>query len=145
MQMRIVARTAAIAAAIFVFFPVLASADIGDDPRLSAGFRTCMDRAQGVTASMRACMNSEQNRLEADLNAVYRDLMSAMPAGEKKETLRNSERAWISHRETECQFEASEQEAGTLKPVLVAGCWLKQTADRVDELRKRRDFEKRWR
>ena len=133
------------AAVILGFVPVLALSDPANDPRFSDTFHLCMDRAQGVTAEMRDCMTAEQDRLERRLNDAYRVLMSNMPDGEEKETLRNSERAWIAHRETECAFEASEQEGGTLKPVLIAGCWLKQTADRVDELEKRRAFDQRWR
>jgi uncharacterized protein YecT (DUF1311 family) len=120
-----------------------ARADLADDKRLSSAFHLCMEHAGSATAAMHACMASEQARLEDALNAVYRDLMSAMPDGDEKKTLRDAERAWISHRETQCAFEGTQQEGGTLKPVLIAGCWLRETADRIETLQQRRDFEKR--
>jgi uncharacterized protein YecT (DUF1311 family) len=118
-----------------------AQADLADDKRLSSTFHVCMERAGSTTAMMRDCMTSEQTRLESTLNTVYHDLMSTMPDGDEKTSLRDAERAWITHRETQCAFEGTQQEGGTLKPVLIAGCWLRETVDRIETLQQRRNFE----
>ncbi len=134
---------ATIATTLLGILSLPACSDPADDKRLSPAFHACMDKAAGTTGMMRACMSSEQARLEGELNADYRDLMTTMPDGDEKESLRNAERAWVAHRETQCAFEGTQQEGGTLKPVLIAGCWLRETADRVDTLQQRRNFESR--
>lgn len=103
-----------------------------------------MDRAQGVTAEMRACMAGEQQRLDGELDTVYSQLMGMMRDPAARASLVDSERAWMAHRQSQCAFEMTQQDAGSLRPVLFSGCWLKETAQRVAELEQRRAFEARW-
>lgn len=138
------ARIAAFVAASILLWPSLSRADAPDERLLSPYFHACMDRAQGVTSAMRACMANEQERLDGALNAVYSELMAMMRDPAARETLVDSERAWIAHRQSQCAFERTQQEEGSLRPMLFSGCWLKETAQRVAELEQRRAFEARW-
>ncbi len=135
---------AALVAAGFLLWSASSHADEPDDRLLSPSFHACMERAQGVNAMMRACMADEQQRLDGALNTVFSELMAMMHAPAARQSLVESERAWLAHRQSQCAFEETQQAEGSLRPMLFSGCWLKETAKRVAELEQRRDFEARW-
>ena len=135
--------SAVLVAAGLPFWPLPPRADA--DAIFSPAFHACAERSQGVTASMRACMFTEQQRLDYALDAAYRSLMAMMSNPAARAALADSERAWMLHRQSQCAFEGTQQAEGSLRPMLVSGCWLRETAQRLAELEQRRAFESRWR
>ena len=101
------------------------------EPALSRTYEACMDRAGGVTVSMRECMSAEHERQDARLNANYREL-SRLLSHERRALLVQAQRAWLTWRKAECEHRASEAMDGTLGPVMIDDCWLTMTAERAD-------------
>lgn len=105
-----------------------------DDASNTPAYAACMDRASGVTVSMRECISEEHARQDALLNEAYRQLMRRLGT-EGQNDLRNAQRAWIAFREAECVYRAS-GETGTMGPVIIDSCWLGFTTERVAKLQR---------
>jgi len=79
--------------------------------RYSADHERCMatgDAARAVTTGILDCNRAEIDRQDVRLNAAYRKAMSRLgPA--RKARLRALEKAWIKHRERNCDKQAEPQ------------------------------------
>ena len=104
-----------------------------DEASNTPAYAVCMDRAGGVTVSMRECISEEYARQDVLLNEMYRQLMQRLGT-EGQHDLRNAQRAWIAFREAECAWRAS-GETGTLGPVIIDSCWLGFTTERAAKLK----------
>jgi uncharacterized protein YecT (DUF1311 family) len=82
---------------------------------------------------MLACENQRYQDANSKLQAVYSQLMSSLPA-ERKGKLRESERAWMTFRDKNADFNASAAQGGTLEPVLRVGALADTTEERLKEL-----------
>jgi uncharacterized protein YecT (DUF1311 family) len=63
----------------------------------------CANVEQGLELSN--CIAGEYQRADAELNTVYRQVMSKLDNEEHKTALRNAQRAWIEYRDTNCEYE----------------------------------------
>jgi uncharacterized protein YecT (DUF1311 family) len=67
------------------------------------------------------------------MNAAYQRLMAKItPAGQK--SLREAQRAWLSFRDQECDFETLGSADGSVHPMVVSACKAKLTRVRTADL-----------
>ena len=91
------------------------------------------DAARAVTTGILDCNRAEIDRQDVRLNAAYRKAMSRLgPA--RKARLRALERAWIKHRERNCDKQAEPQAGGSLYMIIHTACFLAATSERADYL-----------
>jgi uncharacterized protein YecT (DUF1311 family) len=80
----------------------------------SEQFKACNAKAQTQT-DMNACAGAEANRIDAKLNALYRQLLSKA-AGEQNAVakIKASERAWIAYRDAyiDATYPATDKQSG---------------------------------
>src|SRR5215813_2126421 len=55
---------------------------------------------------MNECQGKEYRKADAELNAVYKQLMSKLDDEGEKAALKNAQLAWIKFRDANCDFEA---------------------------------------
>ena len=99
-------------------------------------FRSCMERAGGVTVGMRACMSDEHERWDKRLNGAYRRLLATRPPPARAR-LRAEERAWLASRDRACAHAGDAEAGGTLQAVEIDACALERTQRRAAALERR--------
>jgi uncharacterized protein YecT (DUF1311 family) len=104
---------------------LLALADLG-----SNGFST--------QAEMRKEAEEEFERADAQLNDISSKLLAAASDvdTERRRKLIEAERAWLTFRDAEAEFEADDSRGGTFHSTEVAMCLTDLTNERTMELRK---------
>ncbi|PNG26867.1 lysozyme inhibitor LprI family protein [Methylocella silvestris] len=91
--------------------------------------------AAATQAAMNDCANTALKNTDAELNAIYRDLIGRLKNSEdSKQALIVAQRAWLQFRDGECAFAASAVSGGSIYPTIVANCRNALTADRVKAL-----------
>jgi uncharacterized protein YecT (DUF1311 family) len=105
--------------------------DAESERLMSADYRRCMDASGGVTANMRDCAEAEGRRLDARLNAAYRDAMTRLPTSAARTRLRLLERRWVATRYHGCERSARSERGGTLWLVMMDGCSLDEDVRRI--------------
>ncbi|RJF99470.1 lysozyme inhibitor LprI family protein [Noviherbaspirillum saxi] len=103
------------------------------EPNYSKSYRSCMDKAEGVTIEMRSCIGRELSIQDNRLNRNYKRYFESVE-GHVKKKLRTAQQAWIQFRNKECELAGSLEEGKTLEPILIGSCYLDMTARRADEL-----------
>ncbi len=88
-----------------------------------------------TTVEMRNCAGKEYKKADAELNSVYRRLMSKLGDEGHKAALRTAQQAWIKYRDANCEFEAYLNRGGTIYPVVYTSCLSAMTTARTKELR----------
>ena len=88
-----------------------------------------------TTADMRDCMGKEYQKVDAELNRVYKQLMALTEDEGEKAALKTAQQAWLKYRDLHCEFESYENKGGTIYPVVYTGCLSAVTAARTKELR----------
>lgn len=118
---------------ILVVATMMSVASAASSAEPSAEFTACMDASGGVTASMLDCLGVENERVDAALNALWQ---SAFPqqSDDLRGPLRASQRAWITYRDTTCDFEAAQYDGGSFANVARADCYRQLNTDRLDWL-----------
>ena len=100
----------------------------------------CLDR-NDTTVGMRDCIGAAYQRWDAELNAVYRELMANLPPAAKAQ-LRDAQRKWLAFRDAE--FETIDHiygsRQGTLWSLNMAGARLELLRQRVEDLIDHRDI-----
>ena len=92
----------------------------------------------GVTSEMINANSELYEAWDAELNKVYKLLMERL-SKDKKEKLRNSQRAWIKSKEKKANEASKEADGGTLAGVLYSGTLASMTKERTIELAKMYD------
>ena len=92
------------------------------------------DNAQ-TTVEMRDCAGKEYKKADAELNSVYKQLMSKLTDEGHKALLKTAQQAWIKYRDANCEFEAYLNRGGTIYPLVYTGCLSTMTTARTKELR----------
>lgn len=97
-------------------------------------YEECMKRKKLFSDyNLSICLFQEHNSIDKKLNVSYVKLMKLLPlSGQKK--LRNSQRAWLKFRESECDFVSYQEEGAKMSRVIFAGCYLKMIKKRLSEL-----------
>ena len=96
----------------------------------SDAYVRCMDASGGVTIHMRDCSAAEHDRLDVQLNSVYRTAMARLPSQAMRFRLRDLERSWLVTRWDSCKRRWAD-ETGTLGLVLVDACLLSEMQRRI--------------
>lgn len=108
-----------------VLFAAAASADDADD----------IDCDNATTQiDMNICADKDYQTADRKLNDVYRKVMTALGDAGYRAKLKTAEKAWIQYRDTECTFEAAQNEGGSIYPMEYSSCVTRLTGARTKEL-----------
>jgi len=88
-----------------------------------------------TTVEMRDCAGKEYKQADAELNAVYKQLMSTLSDKAEQAALKSAQQAWLKYRDANCEFDAFENRGGTIYPVVYTSCLTAMTRARTKELR----------
>jgi uncharacterized protein YecT (DUF1311 family) len=91
-----------------------------------------------TTVEMRDCAGKEYKKADAELNAVYKQLMDSLSGREHQASLRSAQQAWLKYRDANCEFEAFLNRGGTIYPVVYTSCLAATTRARTKELREQK-------
>lgn len=67
------------------------------------------------------------------LNALYRKLMASSDA-KTQALLRAAEKSWLAYRDSECEYETSDTDGGSIHPMEGSNCLTEKTEAHVREL-----------
>ena len=86
------------------------------------------------------CFDRVYRRADAELNAVYRHLAGNLGASDEGKAyvglLQAAERAWVTFRDQECEFETAVTRGGSIHPMEVSICLTRLTRERSKELKR---------
>lgn len=88
-----------------------------------------------TTVEMHECAGKEYKQADAELNAIYKQLMSSLSDKEHQAFLKSAQQAWLKYRDANCEFDAFENRRGTIYPVVYTSCLTTMTRARTKELR----------
>ena len=117
---------------LLVGFSFMATPALASEPELSQRYTACMERSEGITIDMHACIAAEHERQDGRLNLAYKQLSNQLSDDRKKQLLA-AQRLWIQFRGANCAFYA-DPDGGTLANLDGATCELEATASRAAEL-----------
>ena len=102
---------------------------------IDAAYSTCLDKSEGVTASMNDCSGEAIGKMDKRLNQLYKTLMGTLPK-QKQELLKNSQKKWLAWRtaEQDLSYALDPNEGGTLQGVSANGFAYEMLKRRVQEL-----------
>ncbi len=94
--------------------------------------------SSNVSAQTQAEMNQKANndyqKVDAELNKVYKQLMQTLE-GNERQLLIKAQKDWLKFRDSHCQFEASEFKGGSIQPLMRSTCLTECTRNRIDDLK----------
>ena len=112
-----------------------------------------MTEAECASASsqmeMTACATQVFERADAELNALYRQLIAGARETDRspdngvnegdnrpgeEATLREAQRAWVTYRDAHCRGEGYGERGGSMEPMIVADCLARLTRARIAQL-----------
>ena len=73
-------------------------------------------------------------KTDAELNKVYQQLLKGLNKKEKK-MLIETEKDWLKFRDSHCDFEAEENEGGSIQPLVWSMCMENRTKARIEDLK----------
>ncbi len=93
-----------------------------------------------TTPGIAACIAAETAAWDAILNDEYRATRAVLAGGsdqaiDAEAALLAAQRAWIAHRDAECDLAYARWQDGTIRSIVAANCLLVFTATRAIELR----------
>ena len=93
-------------------------------------------------AAMNECAARDANAADADLNLIYKAVVShyeqadlAATSSEGVKRLRAAQRAWVAFRDAQCAVAGYEALGGSMESLLVSSCVADLTKRRATELR----------
>lgn len=96
-------------------------------------YAACLTSAAGVTSDMKQCMGTEYAYQDKRLNKAYKTLMVTLDK-DKQTKLRNSERTWITYRNSHCALDPNGGQAAELDAY---DCSVQETAKQASALEDR--------
>jgi uncharacterized protein YecT (DUF1311 family) len=82
------------------------------------------------------CANEASRKSDAELNALYKQIMSRLKDDTKQaKLLATAQRAWIAFRDAECAFVNSPSTGGSVYPMVLSNCRDRLTRARVNDLK----------
>lgn len=85
-------------------------------------------------SEMNATAHAQYKKADAQLNKVYKQLMSILDKKEKP-LLIQAEKDWIKYRDSHCKFEVSPSEGGSIQPLIYSNCLEELTRKRIAEIK----------
>lgn len=110
--------------------PLIARAD--SEPKLSAAYSKCIERAGAVEAKVLECIGEEFTIQDRRLNASYRALTAKLTT-ERRKQLQEVQRSWLKYSESNCDF-YYDTDGGTAARMMSAECSVRARASRAQEL-----------
>ncbi|MGL4320663.1 MAG: lysozyme inhibitor LprI family protein [Paracoccaceae bacterium] len=104
---------------------------------LLAQDQSCFD---GTQQEMNACTYAAWQAADAELNAVYADIIAGLMASDaayppegksEEERLRIAQRAWVAYRDANCDVAGYPMRGGSAEPLLINECYRTMTEDRI--------------
>ncbi len=83
---------------------------------------------------MNVCADREFKNADAALNRLYNQLMAQVDE-DGKAKIKSVELAWLKYRDSNCDYEASVYEGGSIKPMIYSFCLARMTQARTSELK----------
>lgn len=83
---------------------------------------------------MNQAANAKYKKADAELNKVYKQLISILTQSEKL-LLIQAEKDWVKFRDSSCKFESSQYEGGSIKPLVYSTCLEDLTRKRILEIK----------
>jgi uncharacterized protein YecT (DUF1311 family) len=120
-------------AAIALLLLCRVSAAQSDDPFKG----TDCNKAQ-TQMELNYCADKAFQAEDKTLNALYRKLMASYDAKDQA-LLRTAEKNWLAYRDSECEFETSGSEGGSIHPMEGSNCLTEKTKARIKELQAQAD------
>ena len=95
---------------------------------------------------MNACAKQEFDRVDAELNAVWKKVRGWAKKADAKldighgqsgyaESLLAAQRAWLTYRDAHCRLVSFDARGGSMQPLLINNCLAELTENRTAELR----------
>lgn len=84
--------------------------------------------------AMNICAARDYEREDARLNKNYRDLMAKLELA-RRDSLRETQRAWIAYRDLHCDFQAAPNEGGSIYSLVRSSCLADMTRQRNKDLK----------
>ena len=94
----------------------------------------CDDAANLNQQQMNQCAEIFYQEEDRRLNQVYRQLLPKLEESRRKKLIA-AQQVWIKFRDTNCDFERSAVEGGTMAPTIYYGCLGRTTQTRIKELK----------
>lgn len=104
-----------------------------NEPKLSATYATCIDKAGAMESAVIECMANEHALQDKRLNSNYRALIAQLSA-ERKKQLQETQRLWLKYSEANCDF-YHDPNGGTATRTMAIECQVKAKAARAAELK----------
>lgn len=107
-------------------------------------YENCIKKAGNTsTATMINCASAEYDVVDKKLNASYSRLLKLLPLDGQKR-LRQAERSWLKFLHDECSFSGYAMANGTGEHVLISGCYLGMTKERLIALNRGIKFYRKY-
>ena len=87
------------------------------------------------TFDMRVCASKQYKDADAELNRVYKIVMSALDDDEQKSLLRKAQLAWLQYRDANAEYQADLYRGGSIAPQIKLQCLADMTKARTAELK----------
>lgn len=94
---------------------------------------TNCDSAQ-TQVELNLCAHMRFQKADQELNALYKQLMSLLPADQKPLVVQ-AQRQWLSYRDAHCATYEKLYAGGSMLPMVVSACKEETTLNRVNELK----------
>jgi uncharacterized protein YecT (DUF1311 family) len=101
-------------------------------PKIHLAQKLNCNNAQ-TQAEINQCAQLSYQNADKKLNQVYKQLIPTLSAS-RKQKLINAQLAWIKFRDTNCDFERSAYQGGTVAPAVYFGCLEQTTQQRTQQL-----------
>lgn len=88
-----------------------------------------------TTQDINECAKRGYDKADAELNKVYKQLISKVKDVRLKNKLIVAQRTWIKFRNESCNFVYELHKEGTMRTVMLLGCLTMTTENRTKELR----------
>ena len=84
-------------------------------------------------ADMDMCAGRDFTAADAKLNVLYKTMMAKYDAANQAK-LKTAEKAWLTYRDAECDYETNGTAGGTINPMMDTMCRTDKTEARIKEL-----------
>lgn len=82
---------------------------------------------------MNACAGLSYQQADKRLNQVYQQLVPKLSAA-RRQKLTSAQQTWIKFRDSNCAFQRSEVEGGSMAPMMYSSCLAEMTKQRTQQL-----------
>ncbi len=96
-----------------------------------------------TTLDMNACAKQEQEKVENELNLVYKQVIKSLSVPDTevikyskvKSNLIQAERSWVKFRKADCDATYSLHQSGSIRNLMYLGCMQSHAEQRIEQLK----------